>query len=42
MGIVAGLVNKPEQPAADIVQEIVEEAYEALKSAEGYLRSSKL
>jgi NAD(P)H-dependent flavin oxidoreductase YrpB (nitropropane dioxygenase family) len=39
MGIVCGLVNKPEQPAADIVKEIVEEAYEAISHGNSYLRS---
>lgn len=38
MGMVAGLVNKKDQPAGDIVREIVQEAYEALNSAQGYLR----
>jgi hypothetical protein len=43
MGIVAGLVNKRDQPAGDIVREIVQEAYEALNSASGFLRpASKL
>lgn len=43
MGIVVGLVNKPDQPAADIVREIVEEAYAVLSQANGYLRpTSKL
>jgi hypothetical protein len=40
MGIVAGLVTKRDQPAGDIVREIVQEAYETLNSAQGYLRPS--
>jgi NAD(P)H-dependent flavin oxidoreductase YrpB (nitropropane dioxygenase family) len=38
MGIVSGLVNKAEQPAGDIVGEIVEEAYAAILQGKGYLR----
>ncbi|OQU97603.1 hypothetical protein CLAIMM_03506 [Cladophialophora immunda] len=33
MGIVAGLVNKPKQPAGEIVKEIAEEADQILRSA---------
>lgn len=40
MGIVAGLVNTPDQPAADIVREIVEEAYAALSQSSSYLRAT--
>jgi NAD(P)H-dependent flavin oxidoreductase YrpB (nitropropane dioxygenase family) len=40
MGIVSGLVNKSEQPAAEIVREMVEEAYAVIKQANGYLRST--
>lgn len=36
MGIVAGLVNKVDQPAGDIVREIVHEAYQVLNSANQY------
>jgi hypothetical protein len=38
MGGVAGLVTKRDQPAGDIVREIIQEAYETLNSAQGYLR----
>jgi len=38
MGIVAGLVNKRDQPAAEIVEEMVEEAYRVLSASQGYLR----
>lgn len=34
MGIVAGLVNKPNQPAKDIVEEMVQGAVEALSKAQ--------
>lgn len=37
MGIVSGLVNKRDQPAGDIVREIVREAHEALKSSSGFI-----
>jgi hypothetical protein len=37
MGYAAGLVNKPTQPAADIVNEMVGEAYEILKGASRFI-----
>jgi hypothetical protein len=40
MGIVAGLVNKENQPAAEIVREMVNEAVQALKSGHGYISTS--
>ena len=39
MGIVAGLVNKPNQSAEEIVDEIVAEASELLESAGQYVVS---
>jgi len=43
IGIVAGSVNKADQSAAEIVQEMVQETVAALKSANGFLnRSAKL
>lgn len=39
MGIVAGLVNKRDQPAEEIVREMVKEAYELLSSASGFLQN---
>jgi uncharacterized protein YwbE len=40
MGIVAGLVTKRDQPAGEIVREIVQEAYQVLNSANQYLNPS--
>jgi len=40
MGMVAGLVNKPNQSAGEIVREIVEEAAVLLKGAGGYVQTS--
>lgn len=37
MGIVAGSVNKPNQTAAEVVQEIVEQATSVLSGANDYL-----
>lgn len=43
MGIVAGLVNKPDQTAKEIVDEIVTQAAELLGSAGNYVNpQSKL
>lgn len=42
MGVVAGLVNKADQTAAEIVQEIVDEAFQLLGSAHTYVGSAKL
>lgn len=40
MGYVAALVNKPNQFAGEIVDEIVGEAYEILKGAARFVGSS--
>ena len=40
MGLVAALVHKRDQPAGDIVREIVQEAYETLNSTNQYLKPS--
>lgn len=37
MGMVSGLVNQPDQPAAEIVAEIVEKATQLLGSAAQHL-----
>jgi len=42
MGMVAGLVNKEDQPAGEIVQEMVDEAYALLKSTNRFVSSAKL
>lgn len=43
MGQVSGLVNTPNQSAAEIVEEMMQGAVQVLGSAQGYLRpSSKL
>jgi len=42
MGYVAGLVNKGGQTAGEIVQEIVDEAYEVLSKAKIYVEPAKL
>lgn len=43
MGMVAGFVNKPDQPAEDIVREIVTEAEYLLSNASQYVvTTSKL
>lgn len=39
MGVVAGLVNKPDQSAQEIVEEIVTEAAEILSSAGSFVTS---
>ncbi len=39
MGVVAGMVNKPNQSAKEIVDEIVAEAAEILGSANQYVSS---
>lgn len=41
MGVVAGLVNKPNQSAEEIVQEMASEAYQVLENANRYI-SAKL
>ncbi|KAI1082948.1 2-nitropropane dioxygenase [Whalleya microplaca] len=41
MGVVAGLINKANQPAQEIVNEIVSEAVEILGSASKFVSSSK-
>jgi len=42
MGIVTGLINKPNQSAGDIVREISDEALKLLSSAGGFVKGSKL
>lgn len=37
LGIVAGLVNKKDQPAGEIVEEIVKEAHELLQNANKFV-----
>lgn len=39
-GMVAALVNKPDQPAEEIVKEIVQEAYQLLNGAHRFVKTS--
>lgn len=41
MGVVAGMVNKPNQSAKEIIDEIVSEAAQILGNAGQYVASSK-